>query len=83
GGNWTPPLLDVVNDHGMLPLDWAVDPRDWARPGVKRIRKSLLKCSSGNILLVHDGGGDRSQTLKALRDVIPALKKRGLTFVSL
>jgi peptidoglycan/xylan/chitin deacetylase (PgdA/CDA1 family) len=82
GGNWSPQVLDVVAEHGMLPLDWAVDPRDWARPGVGRIRKALLKCKSGNILLVHDGGGDRSQTLKALRDVIPELKDRGMTFVS-
>jgi peptidoglycan/xylan/chitin deacetylase (PgdA/CDA1 family) len=83
GGNWTRPLLDSVHEHGMLPLDWAVDPRDWDRPGVGRIRKAMLKCSSGNILLAHDGGGDRSQTLKALREVIPALKRRGLNFVSL
>ena len=83
GGNWTPRVLDVVAEHGMLPLDWAVDPRDWSRPGVGRIRKALLKCEAGNILLVHDGGGDRSQTLKALRSVIPELKKRGMTFVSL
>jgi peptidoglycan/xylan/chitin deacetylase (PgdA/CDA1 family) len=83
GGNWTRPLLDEVSEHGMLPLDWTVDPRDWARPGVGRIRKLLVKSKSGNILLVHDGGGDRSQTLKALRDVIPTLKQRGLTFVSL
>jgi peptidoglycan/xylan/chitin deacetylase (PgdA/CDA1 family) len=83
GGNWTPQVLDTVGEHGMLPLDWAVDPRDWSRPGVGHIRRTLLKCKSGNILLVHDGGGDRSQTLKALREVIPALKKRGMTFVSL
>jgi peptidoglycan/xylan/chitin deacetylase (PgdA/CDA1 family) len=83
GGSWSPQVLDVVAEHEMLPLDWAVDPRDWARPGVGRIRKALLKCESGDILLVHDGGGDRSQTLKALRKVIPELKKRGMTFVSL
>lgn len=83
GGIWTPQVLDAVGEYGMLPLDWSVDPRDWARPGAGRIRKSMLKCRSGNILLTHDGGGDRSQTLKALRQVIPELKKRGMTFVSL
>jgi peptidoglycan/xylan/chitin deacetylase (PgdA/CDA1 family) len=83
GGNWTPQVLDVVGEHGMLPLDWTIDPRDWARPGVGRIRRTLLKCKAGNVLLVHDGGGDRSQTVKALREVVPELKKRGLTFVSL
>jgi hypothetical protein len=34
-------------------------------------------------VLCHDGGGDRSETIRALRTVIPALKQRGLTFVAL
>nr|BFE32338.1 polysaccharide deacetylase family protein [Actinomadura rugatobispora] len=83
GGAWSPQVMEVVGEHGMLPIDWAVDPRDWARPGVARIRKTLMGCASGNILLVHDGGGDRSQTVKALKDVVPKLKKRGMTFVPL
>jgi peptidoglycan/xylan/chitin deacetylase (PgdA/CDA1 family) len=83
GGAWSKTVLEVTAEHGMLPIDWAVDPRDWARPGVRRIRKALLKGKDGEILLCHDGGGDRAQTLKALEDVIPKLKKRGLTFVAL
>ncbi|MEU6745248.1 polysaccharide deacetylase family protein [Spirillospora sp. NPDC046719] len=42
-----------------------------------------LPAQPGDILLCHDGGGDRSQTVTALRTVIPALKQRGLTFVAL
>ncbi|WP_344594454.1 polysaccharide deacetylase family protein [Actinomadura vinacea] len=83
GGAWSPAVVDVVAEHGMLPIDWAVDPRDWARPGVGSIRKTLTASESGNILLVHDGGGDRSQTVKALKGAIPKLKKRGLSFVAL
>ncbi|MFF5261848.1 polysaccharide deacetylase family protein [Actinomadura viridis] len=83
GGAWSPAVMDVIGEHGMLPIDWAVDPRDWARPGVGRIRKTLMGSDSGDILLVHDGGGDRSQTVRALRGAIPRLKKRGLTFVAL
>ncbi|KAB2350960.1 polysaccharide deacetylase family protein [Actinomadura rudentiformis] len=83
GGNWSKATLDIIGEHGMLPVDWAVDPQDWRRPGVGSIRRGLLKCGSGDILLCHDGGGDRSQTVKALRGAIPKLKKRGLTFVSL
>lgn len=83
GGAWSKTILDLAAENDMLPIDWAVDPRDWARPGVGRIRKALLKGKDGNILLCHDGGGDRSQTLKALEDVIPKLKERGLTFVTL
>lgn len=83
GGAWSKTVLDLVAEHGMLPVDWAVDPRDWARPGVGHIRRALLKGKENNILLCHDGGGDRSQTIKALKTVIPKLKKRGLTFVAL
>jgi peptidoglycan/xylan/chitin deacetylase (PgdA/CDA1 family) len=43
----------------------------------------MLKAKGGDILLCHDGGGDRSETIKALRKVIPELKSRGLTFVAL
>jgi peptidoglycan/xylan/chitin deacetylase (PgdA/CDA1 family) len=83
GGAWSKTVLEVVAEHDMLPIDWAVDPRDWARPGVGRVRRALLKGKAGDILLVHDGGGDRSQTVKALETVIPKMKKRGLTFVAL
>ncbi|QXJ26669.1 polysaccharide deacetylase family protein [Actinomadura graeca] len=83
GGAWSENVLELTEEHGMLPIDWTVDPRDWARPGVGHIRRSMLGAKAGNILLCHDGGGDRSQTLSALKTVIPKLKKRGLTFVAL
>jgi peptidoglycan/xylan/chitin deacetylase (PgdA/CDA1 family) len=83
GGNWSAQVLDVANQHGMVCIDWAVDPRDWARPGTTSITNTLLGAKAGDILLCHDGGGDRSETIQALRTVIPALQKRGLTFVAL
>lgn len=83
GGAWSKTVLELTAEHGMLPIDWAVDPRDWSRPGVGHIRRTLLGSEAGNIMLCHDGGGDRSQTLKALGTVIPKLKKRGLSFVAL
>lgn len=83
GGAWSHRVFEAVARHGMLPIDWDVDPRDWARPGVRRIKHEMLEAKGGDILLCHDGGGDRSETIKALRDVIPGLKGRGLTFVSL
>ncbi|MFD0683560.1 polysaccharide deacetylase family protein [Actinomadura fibrosa] len=83
GGAWSKNVLELTAEHGMLPIDWAVDPRDWARPGVGHIRRTLLDAKAGNIMLCHDGGGDRSQTLKALESVIPKMKKRGLAFVAL
>ncbi|WP_433330407.1 polysaccharide deacetylase family protein [Spirillospora sp. CA-294931] len=83
GGGWSDAVLDVTAEYGMLPIDWAVDPQDWRRPGVGTIRRTLVGSEAGNILLCHDGGGDRTQTLKALRQAIPQLKRRGLSFVAL
>ncbi len=83
GGNWSTQVLDVASQHGMICIDWAVDPRDWARPGTGQITTTLLAAKPGDILLCHDGGGDRSETIAALRTVIPALQKRGLAFVAL
>ncbi|POM26506.1 Peptidoglycan-N-acetylglucosamine deacetylase [Actinomadura rubteroloni] len=83
GGGWSKAVYEMVAEYDMLPLDWSVDPRDWSRPGVGHIRKTLLNAKAGSILLCHDGGGDRSQTLSALKTVIPKLKKRGLVFTAL
>ena len=83
GGGWSHRLLHTVAEHGMQSIDWQIDPRDWSRPGTDHIKHAMLSAKGGDVVLCHVGGGDRSETLKALRSVIPRLKKRGLTFVSL
>ncbi|GIE50815.1 chitooligosaccharide deacetylase [Amorphoplanes nipponensis] len=83
GGDWSPALLGAAAKARMVPLDWSDDPRDWTRPGVTAITHRLLAARPGQILLCHDGGGDRSQTYAALRTVIPALRARGYRFVAL
>jgi len=63
---------------------WDVDTMDWSRPGVKKIVKTArTHVRKGSIILMHDGGGDRSQTVKALPKVIRELKKRGYIFVTM
>lgn len=83
GGAWSAEIMDTATAHGMICVDWEVDPRDWARPGRITITDRMLRARGGDILLCHDGGGDRSETIQALRTVIPALQRRGLTFVAL
>jgi peptidoglycan/xylan/chitin deacetylase (PgdA/CDA1 family) len=83
GGSWSAPLFKETAQAGMVPIDWSDDPRDWSKPGTGAITKTLLRAKPGQILLCHDGGGDRSQTYAALRTVIPALLARGYVFVSL
>jgi peptidoglycan/xylan/chitin deacetylase (PgdA/CDA1 family) len=83
GGAWSKGLSESVSQSGVIPMDWSADPRDWALPGVAHITNRLLAAQPGQILLCHDGGGDRSQTLASLKTVIPALQARGLKFVAL
>ena len=83
GGDWSPTVLQESAKAGLVPLDWSDDPRDWSRPGVAAINRRLLAARPGQILLCHDGGGDRSQTYASLSTVIPALSARGYRFVSL
>ena len=69
---------------GLRVALWDVDTRDWSRPGVKKIVKTALDhASRGSIILMHDGGVDRRQTIAALPTIITQLKKRGFVFVTL
>ena len=62
---------------------WDVDSRDWTKPGAKRIENSVVaSVRPGSVVLFHDGGGDRRQTIKALPGIIRRLKNRGYTFVT-
>jgi peptidoglycan/xylan/chitin deacetylase (PgdA/CDA1 family) len=83
GGDWSPAVLAAAAHHGMIPIDWDIDPRDWSRPGTANIVRRMLAAKPGDILLCHDGGGNRAQTVEALRTVLPRLTARGYTFVTL
>jgi peptidoglycan-N-acetylglucosamine deacetylase len=83
GGSWSAPLMKQIAQAGLVSIDWTDDPDDWKRPGTAAIVNRLLAAKPGQILLCHDGGGDRSQTYAALQTVIPALLARGYSFVAL
>ncbi|NUR74600.1 MAG: polysaccharide deacetylase family protein [Hamadaea sp.] len=77
GGEWTAGEVKLVKELGKVPLGWAVDPWDWKNPGVAQIVSRVLgHTGHGSIVLMHDGGGDRSQTNAALRQILPALKAK-------
>jgi peptidoglycan/xylan/chitin deacetylase (PgdA/CDA1 family) len=83
GGDWSAAIFKQAASMGLLCIDWEIDPKDWTRPGADLIRLRLLHAKPGDILLCHDGGGDRSQTYTALSKVLPVLKSRGLQFIPL
>jgi peptidoglycan/xylan/chitin deacetylase (PgdA/CDA1 family) len=67
----------------MLMVLWTVDTDDYLRPGVRVIvHRALAGAQSGAIILLHDGGGDRTQTIKALPLIVRALRRRGYELVT-
>ncbi len=67
----------------LLMVLWSVDTNDYSRPGVETIvQRALAGAHPGAIILLHDGGGDRSQTIAALPLIIRGLQARGLHIVT-
>ena len=82
GGEWSTSLETIAHAQGMRSLKWTVDPRDWARPGVRKIVRAVLsQLRPGGVILLHDGGGNRRQTLAALRILLHRLPRLGYHFV--
>ncbi|MBD0676216.1 polysaccharide deacetylase [Streptomyces sp. CBMA156] len=81
GGGFTADNERITAGLGMSSLGWSVDPRDWSRPGVPAIVSAVQKqLKPGGVILMHDGGGDRSQTVAALRQLLPWLVAQGYDF---
>jgi len=81
GGNLSPLVIEVAHQRGLRVLLWDVDPHDYQRPPAPVILQRILdRVRPGSIILMHDGGGDRSQTVAMLRPLIEALKGRGYSF---
>jgi peptidoglycan/xylan/chitin deacetylase (PgdA/CDA1 family) len=71
----------VVGRLGLRVLPWTVDPSDYTRPGTNTIIARVAQAvKPGSIVLFHDGGGDRSQTVAAITSLITSLRAAGYTF---
>ncbi|MFG2554515.1 polysaccharide deacetylase family protein [Streptomyces sp. NPDC048581] len=81
GGAFTPYSRHLAASHGMRPLGWNIDSKDFELPGTEAMVATVKnEISNGPTLLFHDAGGDRSQTVAALREVLPWLKEQGYSF---
>jgi cellulose synthase/poly-beta-1,6-N-acetylglucosamine synthase-like glycosyltransferase/peptidoglycan/xylan/chitin deacetylase (PgdA/CDA1 family)/spore germination protein YaaH len=80
--------LPVAQDMGYLIIGQKIDPHDWRQVGGKQIPAQeivdgvLRQAGNGNIVLFHDGGGDRSETVIALPQIIDKLRSEGYQLVS-
>ncbi len=78
------PLSIIQDNLGYLIVLENIDPEDWARPGADVIVQRVKELRSrGSIILLHDAGGNRSQTVEALPKIIDYLQARGDQIVSL
>jgi len=84
GGAVSGALISEARSMGFTTIEWDVDPRDWSRPGTGAIYSTVVNnAHSGAIVIQHDGGGDRSETLAALPQEIATLRSRGYQFVTI
>lgn len=85
---WRPPygafndtVTQIASSIGLSMRLWDVDPRDWSRPGTDVIVSNVVDNAHPDaIIILHDGGGDRSQTVAALPKIIDTLRARGYDF---
>ena len=76
--------LHIARDLGYLTVSQSIDPDDWERPGADAIVARVKnQRPNGSIILLHDAGGDRSQTVAALPQIIDYLRSRGDIIVPL
>ncbi|WP_327695252.1 polysaccharide deacetylase family protein [Streptomyces sp. NBC_00459] len=78
------PVTEYIGKRGYITVVNNTDSEDWRKPGVDAIiRQATPKGGKGAIVLMHDSGGDRHQTVEALDRFLPDMKKRGYAFQNL
>jgi cellulose synthase/poly-beta-1,6-N-acetylglucosamine synthase-like glycosyltransferase/peptidoglycan/xylan/chitin deacetylase (PgdA/CDA1 family) len=78
--------LEFAADRGYLVVGMQIDPDDWERPGVDEIVRRTVEQAErgeGNVILLHDSGGNRSQTVQAIPKIVESLRARGFQFVKI
>lgn len=84
GGLMSRVVTDECKDYGLEVALWTVDPQDWRPSEAEQMTQDVVGFSEpGGVILLHDGGGNRSVTIEALGPIIRELKKRGFGFVTM
>jgi peptidoglycan/xylan/chitin deacetylase (PgdA/CDA1 family) len=82
-GSFNQTTFNLLHQMHMLMVLWSVDTDDYESPGVEVIvHRALEGAAPGAIILMHDAGGDRAQTIAALPTIIGSLRKRGYQLVT-
>ena len=82
-GSWDAATLRLLHKYRMLMVLWSVDTSDYRQPGVAAIvHAAVAGARPGAIILMHDAGGNRTETVEALPKIIKALRARGYKLVT-
>jgi peptidoglycan/xylan/chitin deacetylase (PgdA/CDA1 family) len=77
-------VRNLAARYGYRQMLWNVDPRDWSRPGSNVVFKRVIsKVHDGSVVLLHDGGGNRSGTVAAVRRFVAWRANHGYVMESL
>jgi len=82
GGAVSSGVFSAAAQEKLKVVNWDVDTNDWKQPGSGSILSSIRSARAGSIVLMHDGGGSRSQTIDALSAGIESLQRRGFELVT-
>ena len=83
-GDYDGSVVRTARSLGLATVLWNVDPRDWARPGTAAIKRIVLgEVQPGSIIISHDGGGPRGETLAAYPGIIAGLRARGYRILTI
>ena len=86
GGNYNDQMIRIAQKEGykVVIWSWHLDTQDWKNPGVNKITKKVLNgARPGDVVLFHDGGGNRKQTIQSLEVILNKLQKKGFKFVTI
>ena len=73
----------AIEDEVDVVVGWDIDTADWIEDNTDQVYRAIMDTEPGNVVLMRDGGGDRSATVEALRRALPNLKRKGYSFVTL
>ena len=82
GGILNNGLAAYAHKNNYAVVLWSADSLDWRTPTQSLMDNVMKQANSGGIVLMHDGGGNRSRTVQALPDIIARLRKEGYHFVT-
>lgn len=83
-GSYSKKVWETIHTFTSSAILWDIDTRDWAHPGADQIVSNVMShVHNGSVILMHDGGGDRSEDVQALPQILSQLKSQGYECVTL